>query len=50
MKWRKQNKVPNRNNQTLDSFMNGLSVDSNSSSKRNSSITPKIKVPPSSGL
>lgn len=50
MKWRKQNKIPNRNNQTLDSFINGITVDRDNSSKRNSSVIPKIKVPPSSGL
>lgn len=50
MKWRKQNKIPNRNNKTLDSFINGLTTDQDNSSKSNSKVTPKIKVPPSSGL
>lgn len=54
MKWRNQNKNinRNRNNQTLDSFIAGLTPqsDSSNSSSRKSNIIPKIKVPHSSGL
>ena len=51
MKWRNQNKATvNRNNKTLDSYIQGFSVDENGEPHRLSSTTAKIKVPPSSGL